>query len=167
VNVRHRGILFLAAALTAFATAAFVPALRIVSAGVGLACFLLSASAFSIAGQTAGKMQPFRGRLATVDVWGAPLPDQQSNVFRIDSIAGLGAGLLIHLSAGPGGSRTLLKIAQPSEAQVTTGSRLEIGKAAYVQWAGRRIKRAPGVEAPALVLELVQTAPPSGSSSMG
>ncbi|MGZ5475857.1 MAG: hypothetical protein ACXW29_05390, partial [Thermoanaerobaculia bacterium] len=87
-----------------------------------------------------------------VEAWGMPLPASSEAIFEIDSVAAFGAGLLIHLRPGSGGRRrSLLKVAQPRSASVGEG-RIEIGEAAYVSWAGTKIKRATGTNVPALKL---------------
>ena len=80
-----------------------------------------------------------------------PLPASGEPIFEIDSISAFGAGLLIHLRAASGGPRSLLKIAQPGSARLE-GDRLEIGQAAYVSFAGTKLRPAAGKTEPALVL---------------
>ena len=72
-------------------------------------------------------------------------------MFEIDSVAAFGAGLLIHVRAAAGGPRILLKVAQP-HAAIVREDRVEIGNAAYVSWAGGRLKRNVDPHVPALVL---------------
>ena len=72
-------------------------------------------------------------------------------MFEIDSIAGFGAGLLIHFRATSGGARILLKVAQPRSVTVRE-DRVEIQSAAYVSWAGGRLKRSVDAQVPAVVL---------------
>jgi hypothetical protein len=128
----------------AFRTAAFVL--------LFLAAFLVG-SAFSVAGRTARSLQFLRGGQVRVLAWGLPLP-ASDGPFYVESIASLGVGLLIRLQAAPGAKRTLLKIAQPRDVVVSV-ERVTIGRAAYVQWSGRRLKRVTGDPLPALALEPV------------
>jgi hypothetical protein len=72
----------------------------------------------------------------------------------VDSVASLGVGLLIRLKAAPTSQRILLKIAQPRDV-LFSGDQLTIGRAAYIQWSGRRLKRPSDGQALALVLEPV------------
>ncbi|MGZ8829248.1 MAG: hypothetical protein ACXW2Q_02605, partial [Thermoanaerobaculia bacterium] len=106
----------------------------------------------SHANRLAGSLRPFLKKSVRVEAWGMPLPASSEAIFEIDSVAAFGAGLLIHLRPGSGGRRrSLLKVAQPRSASVSEG-RIEIGEAAYVSWAGTKIKRATGTNVPALKL---------------
>ncbi|MDQ6802746.1 MAG: hypothetical protein M3041_18235 [Acidobacteriota bacterium] len=86
-----------------------------------------------------------------IEVWGNAIPDPSRPMFQIDSIAGVGAGLLIHVRESSGGPRILLKVAQPRAATVLE-DRVEITGAAYVSWAGGRLKRSTDAHVPAVVL---------------
>jgi hypothetical protein len=61
---------------------------------------------------------------------------------------------LIHLRPLPNGERTLLKVAQPQAPTLGVGS-VEIAKAAYVQWAGSKIKKPVDGIAPALSMRII------------
>lgn len=142
-------VLGFAAAVVALWFPAFITAAYIFA----LAAVFLVASAFSIAGRAAHDLQGHRGRRARVLARGLPLPGSEGPLL-IESVASLGVGLLIRLQAEPGAPRILLKIAQPREVSISPAC-VTIGGAAYVQWAGRRIKRVAGDPSVALVLALV------------
>ena len=86
-----------------------------------------------------------------IEVWGNAIPDASQPLFEIDSISAVGAGLLIQVRAAAGGPRILLKVAQPHAATVED-ARVEIDDAAYVSWAGGRLKRSSDAHVPAVVL---------------
>jgi hypothetical protein len=96
-------------------------------------------------------LRPFVKRSVRIEVWGNAIPDSSGPLFEIDSIAALGAGLLIHVRAASGGPRMLLKVAQPRTATVRE-DRVEIDDAAYVSFAGGRLKRSVDTRLPAVVL---------------
>jgi hypothetical protein len=86
-----------------------------------------------------------------IEVWGNPIPDASQPMFEIDSVVAFGAGLLIHVRVAAGGPRILLKVAQP-HAAIVLEDRIEIDNAAYVSWAGGRLKRSVDPHVPAVVL---------------
>jgi hypothetical protein len=96
-------------------------------------------------------LRPFVKRAVRIEVWGNPIPDPSRPVLEIDSINAFGAGLLIHVRATSGGPRILLKVAQPRAATVHE-DRVEIDDAAYVSFAGGRLKRSSDPHVPAVVL---------------
>ena len=114
--------------------------------------FFIAGTALSKATRFKKLLRPFVKRNVSVEVWGAPVPDSSRPLFEIDSISAFGAGLLIHLRASNGGPRVLLKVAQPVSASVHD-DRIEISDAAYVSFAGTRLRRA--ITAPALSLVFV------------
>jgi hypothetical protein len=68
------------------------------------------------------------------------LPDHDGRTFVLQSVLSLGPGLHLYLQPLPDGSALHLKIAQPLEASdEATG--VEIGRAKYVQWRGRKLKK--------------------------
>ena len=148
---KWRGIFFAICGLAALAVAIFNPHLHLLTVGVAFACFLIAGSVFSNANRLAGSLRPFLKKSVRVEAWGMALPASNEAIFEIDSVSAFGAGLLIYLRPGSGGRRSLLKVAQPRSASVSEG-RIEIGEAAYVSWAGKKIKRAAGTNVPALKL---------------
>lgn len=131
----------------------WLPVLRTAGLVLLFATIFLGSSALTIAGRTARALQFLRGRPVRVLAWGLPLPTSDGALY-VESIASLGVGLLIRLQLAPGDSRILLKIAQPRDVLVSaTGA--TVGRAAYVQWASRRLRRVTGDPSPALMLELV------------
>ena len=141
-SARLRGVAFLISGLAALSVAVSTTQFRFVAIVVGLICFLFGATALSRAGQIATALRPFRNRSVRVQVWGAPVPGTGSSTV-VDSVMALGAGLLIHLRPSPENRRTLLKIAQPGTARVGTGQ-VEIDKARYVSWGGKKLVPVPG-----------------------
>ena len=152
-------VLGCAAAIVALWFPAFITAAYVFA----LAAVFLVASAFSIAGRAAHDLQGHRGRRARVLARGLPLPGSEGPLL-IESVASLGVGLLIRLQAEPGAPRILLKIAQPREVSISPAC-VTIGGAAYVQWAGRRIKRVAGDPSAALVLSFVPADVHSGGAA--
>lgn len=112
----------------------------------------LVVSRLTVAGRTARSLQVFRGVYVRVAAWGSPL--LETDALYVESITSLGVGLLIRLRVASDAKAVLLKIAQPGDV-IVSGDRLVIGRAAYVQWSGRRLKRATDAPGPALILECV------------
>lgn len=127
---------------------------QILLIAVGLVCFLVAATALSKAGQLATSLRPLVKRSVLVHVWGLPLPATNDAPFRIESISALSAGLRVHLRPVSGGPRSFLKVAQPRSARVDD-SGVEIRDAAYVSWAGTKIKPNVGSRLAALTLVTV------------
>jgi hypothetical protein len=146
---RLRGSVFLASGLAALSVALSTTQFRFVAIVVGLACFLLGATALSQAGQLVPFLRPFVKRSVRVQVWGAPLPASGGSTFDVDSVMALSAGLLIHLRPSSGGPRTLLKVAQPGSVRLGDGQ-VEVGEARYVSWGGTKVT--PVVGHPALAV---------------
>jgi hypothetical protein len=165
INLKIRAALFLLIGLVGFAAALLDPSFR-VGLGVGIVCFFLAGTTLSKATQIAHALRPlFLKKQVRVEVWGMPLPAPSEASLELDSIKAFGAGLLFHLRAGPGAPRTLLKVAQPGTMRLE-GGRIEIDTAAYVSWAGTRLKPAPGAKMPALVL-VIERAALAGSAAEG
>lgn len=146
---RTRGGLFIVLAVAGLAFAALDTPLRLVGVTIAALFLFLAASIFSRAGGLARSLQPLVRKSVRVEIRGLPL--EGDAIFEVDSIKAVGAGLLIHLRAASGGSRRLLKIAQPRCPKLEE-HRFEIGSAAYVSWAGTRRPPAAGTKAPAVVL---------------
>jgi hypothetical protein len=147
----RRGIPFVILGLAALAVALVDTKFRFLAVFVGLVCFFIAGTLLSKATQIAQSLRPLVKRTVRVEVWGRPLPDSSQPLFQIDSIRALGAGLLIHLRATSGGPRSLLKVAQPTSMTLNQ-DHIEISDAAYVSWAGTKLKPAVGTKMPALVL---------------
>jgi hypothetical protein len=150
-NLRMRGILFIILGLSGVAAALLNPEWHLPGVGVGFVFLFLAGTAFSKATQIATSLRPFVKQSLRVEVWGLPLPGSSEGIFEIDSISAIGVGLLIYLRATSGGPRSLLKVAQPRSARLEEG-RIEITEAAYVSWAGTKLKAAVGKKMAALVL---------------
>lgn len=151
MNLEIRGVLFTILGLAGLAAALLNPQFRFLGVAVGVIFFFLAGTGFSKANQIAISLRPFVKKPIRVEVWGMPLPASGEAILEVDSVKAFGAALLIHLRATSGGPRTLLKVAQPKSSRLEEG-RIEIGEAAYVSWAGTKLKPAVGTNMPALVL---------------
>jgi len=151
VNVR--GIAFILLALAGFWVGLQGGEYRPFGAGFALLGLFFAATFLGRAGRIAVALRPVVGRTVRVQVWGAPLPGSGELLFDASAIIALGAGLLLHLQPESGEAGAILKVAQPG-AENLGDERIEIGTAAYVQWAGRKVERPPGSIAPALALLL-------------
>jgi hypothetical protein len=113
---------------------------------------LFLATSFSEAARLAETLQAFLRRTAEVRAWGVALRVPSGATLTITSVKSFGAGLHVFLQVSSHGSTTHLKVAQPSRAQVFP-QRLIIESAAYVQWAGRRLRPVTGAPALTIVVE--------------
>ncbi len=106
--------------------------------------------------QVADQLRPWLGTSVDAKAWGSGLPGHEGATFRFHRTLALGAGLhLYFLPQDSGKDKPLhLKVAQP-RAVVLSEQGMEIGTAKYVQWCGKKIKRAPGEKA--LVLQRTGT----------
>ncbi len=118
------------------------------------ALLIIAGTANSKAMRISRPLRPFVKKSVRIEVWGNPIPDSSRPAFEIDSVAAFGAGLLIHVHASSGGPRILLKVAQPRTATVDQ-DRVEIDDAAYVSWAGGRVKRSVDAHTPAVVFTVI------------
>lgn len=143
--------------LAAAGLASWFPAFRTAAFVLLFAAMFLIGSAFTTAGRTARALQRFRGAHVRIVAWGRPLP-ASDGPFYVESVSSLGVGLLVRLQVAQGATAILLKVAQPRDVLVS-GERLTIGRAAYVQWASRRVKRTNASPGPALLLESVPDDP--------
>jgi hypothetical protein len=150
-SLKVRGVLFLILGLAGLAAASLNTRLTLLGLLVGLVSFFISGTLLSRASQIAHSLRPLVRKTVRAEVWGLPLPVSGEAILEIDSISAFGAGLLIHLRPAAGGPRSLLKVAQPGSARLEEG-RIEIGEAAYVSWAGTKLKPAGGTKMPALTL---------------
>jgi len=146
---RTRGAVFIALAVAGLAFATVDTPLHPAGLAIAALFFFLATGVFSRAGGLAHSLQPLVRISVRVEIRGLPL--EGGAIFEVESIKAVGAGLLIHLRAASGGSRRLLKIAQPRSPRPEQ-SRFEIGSAAYVSWAGARQPLVAGTKAPAVVL---------------
>jgi xanthosine utilization system XapX-like protein len=121
---------------------------------VALLLFLAGASFFSKTSRFAERMRPLVGKSVRAQVWGAELPGHAGVVFRLHSVAAVGAGLHLYLRPLPDGSPIHLKVAQPRGALLDDCG-VELAEAKYVQWAGRKLAQAEGAKA--LVLRTVDS----------
>jgi hypothetical protein len=121
---------------------------------MAVALLIPIATSLSQAGRLAVSLRSLRGRAIDALVWGAPVAGSSAVGLRVESVGAVGAGLLIYLS-DRGGSRALLKVAQPRSWRVED-ARVIVDDAAYVQWAGRRLPRAEGL--PALEIRVATSA---------
>jgi len=149
---RIKGVIFAVIGVTGLACASLLDTpWRDLGLGVGVVFFFLSGSALSKATQIVGALKPFVKDPVRVEVWGAPPPASGEATFEIVSIFSIGPALYFRLQAISGGPPSLMKVAQPQSAKVEEG-RIEIAEAAYVSWAGTKIKPTAGAKMPAVVL---------------
>lgn len=149
---RIRGILFAFVGLSGLAVAALLEApWGPMGLGVAFVFFFLAGTALSKATSIAGALRPYVKQTVRVEVWGAAIPASSDSVFEIVATSSFGAALYFRLRPTGGGPSCLMKVAQPGSAKLE-GRRIEIAEAAYVSWAGVRIKPAAGRKMPAVVL---------------
>jgi hypothetical protein len=125
---------------------AIAPAFRFIGVALALVCLFVVATTLSQAGRLSAALKPLEGRTVYVEVWGAPLPGASEGALRVQSVRAFGAGLLLWLQPPSSRRSTLLKVAQPQSVLLEL-PRVDIADAAYVQWAGVRIRRREGVAA--------------------
>ena len=125
---------------------AIAPAFRFIGVVVALVCLFVLATALSPAGRLSTALKPLKGRIVDVEVWGAPLPGVSEGGLRLQSVRAFGAGLLLLLQPPSSRRSMLLKVAQPQSVLLEL-PRVDIADAAYVQWAGVRVRRREGVTA--------------------
>ena len=151
MNSRTTSIRVALGVISATAIAAAVLTSQFAFVVVAIAALLGLGTTFSRAGHLTSSLKHFEHQAVRVRVWGAPLPVEDDETLTVTSVWALGAGLHISLRVGPGESAADLKIAQPGDA-VIGPERVLVQAASYVQWAGKRLSRAPGT--PALDIEL-------------
>jgi hypothetical protein len=150
--LRVRGIACAILGVAGFAVGFLCPQFQLPGLGAGVIFFFLAASSLSTAAHLARALAPWVNSCVHIEVWGRPLPDSSEKRFEIDSIVAFGAGLLIRVhETASGGSRSLLKIAQPRSGSLGP-DRVEIPDARYVSWAGRKLPPDTETKMPALVL---------------
>jgi len=123
--------------------------LRFVGIAAALVFFVLAASALSVAARIAGQLPRLVGKEIRVEVWGSGL--EAAGPFTFVAVRVLGAGLHFYLRSTTNSESHDLKVAQPKSA-VISDTRLEIGEAAYVSWAGHRLDRPSSGQEKALIL---------------
>ncbi|HEX4825379.1 MAG TPA: hypothetical protein VFV19_13835 [Candidatus Polarisedimenticolaceae bacterium] len=104
-------------------------------------------------------IQRFRNQPVEVRIWGAPPPASSGDALIVSSVNALGAGVHVFFSA-EGRARMHLKVAQPTELNVTSDS-VVIGAARYVQWEGKKMSRADSAPAVAIVCTRAVPFPPA------
>jgi hypothetical protein len=147
--------------LTLAAAAIVSSPYRILGPILGLPLMFLGGSILGRTGRFARSLQPFVSTIVRVEVWNAPLPASDDAAFRVDSVTLLGAGLWIYLLSDPGGPRTKLKIAQPTELRLR-GGHAEIDFAGYIQWESTRVKSPLGKRAPGTIILSLADSEPHG-----
>lgn len=155
MNRKVLAIPFVVLGVIACAVGLMDPRLTLAGVAIGVVAFFWAGTLAGKAFGIARSLRPLLGQPIRVEVWGAPL-GMGAPAFQIDRISAFGAGLLIHLHAVAGGPGALLKVAQPGAAGFTNEA-ASIQTAAYVSYAGQRIRPVAG--APALVLRLAAAAP--------
>ena len=143
------GVLYSGSGVSALVLALLSAQFRFLGIACALASFLLAASVLSTAARVAGQLPMLVGRDVNLEVWGIAL--ESSGPLRVNSVHVLGAGLHLYLELPPGSHPRDLKVAQPKTVRITEG-RLEIADAAYVSWAGSKLKRDQSSHQTALVI---------------
>ena len=133
------------AATIAFASVFFLPTFKFLPIAVAVLCLMLVATSLSKAGHFAIDLQSFEGRSVRVGVWGTPIRDGDSTALHIESITAFSAALLIFVRSASG-KRILLKIAQPTTAEIGA-QKADITDARYVSWGGKKLPNAVGLPA--------------------
>lgn len=139
-------IALVAIGLGGLAVAAAAPGFRFAGVLLAVFCLFAAATALSQAGRSAVGLQQYLGQHVHMHIWGAHVPEAADATFRLVSVRAFGAGLLFRLAPTSGGKAALLKVAQPKSVSNHLHS-IEIGDAAYVQWAGARVPRVQGTVA--------------------
>jgi len=149
-----RGVLFFALGLIGLGLALRAPDYRPFGLLLAALSFALGASLFGRPARLSSALQPLRGRVVRVSVWGAPLPNASSALFVVENVTGIGAALYVQLARhdddDAGG---VLKVAQPG-GDTLTDECIEIATAKYVEWTRKKVERPDGTSAPALVISL-------------
>jgi hypothetical protein len=102
--------------------------------------------------EIAAQLRPLLGTSVEAKAWGNSLPGHEGSPFRFHRALAFGAGLHFYFLPQDGGKPLHLKVAQPGA--VVMGERgIDIGTAKYVQWCGKKIKRAEGKKA--LILQTI------------
>ncbi len=104
--------------------------------------------------EVADQLRPWLGTNLEVKAWGSGLPGYDGGAFRFHRTLAVGAGLHFYLLPQGSDKPLHLKVAQP-KAVVLSEEGVEIGTAKYVQWCGKKVKRAQGEKA--LVLQRTGT----------
>lgn len=118
----------------------------------GLFLLLLGATSFGKASRLADELRPLRGKAVSVRVWGSALPGRTGCKFQVHKIWAFGAGVHLYLRPLPDGSPVHLKIAQPLRTVVGDAG-LEVSKAKYVEWAGKKMNKDEREKALVLAVE--------------
>ncbi len=153
VLLNWRGLLFVALGLAGIWVGLQAAEYRFFGVALAMAAFFLAASFLGRAGRLAAALRPLVGRTVRVEIWGAPPPGGEGDVYDVNSITGIGAGLHFHFLPESDGPGAVLKVAQPGSERLAD-MRITIGTAAYVSWAGKKVPAPPGTTAPALALRV-------------
>jgi hypothetical protein len=120
-----------------FATATVIPRFGFIAIFAAVLCLFAVATSLSNAASISRSVRVFLHRPVEILAWDQPLPETADGPCRIESLRAFGAGLHLFIKC-PDGCVKHLKIAQPRAPRIDEHS-LQIGQAAYVQWAGRKL----------------------------
>ena len=104
--------------------------------------------------EVSDQLLPLLGTSVEAKAWGRGLPGYEDAALRFHRTLAIGAGLHLYFLPPQSDKPLHLKIAQP-RAVVLSQQGVEIGTAKYVQWCGKKVKRAQGEKA--LVLQTTAT----------
>jgi hypothetical protein len=148
-----RGVVFVLLGLAGVWVGVQAAELRLFGVALAMLSFFLASSFLGRAGRLATALRPLVGRTVRVEIWGMAPPGAGDALFDVNAISGFGAGLILHLLPDSDGPGTVLKVAQPGSERLED-TRIAIGTAAYVSWAGKRLEPPAGTTAPAVALRL-------------
>ncbi|MEO8054255.1 MAG: hypothetical protein ABI768_03835 [Acidobacteriota bacterium] len=153
ILLNWRGLVFVALGMAGIWVGLQAAEYRFFGVLLAMFSFFLAASFLGKAGRLAAALRPLVGRTVRVEIWGMPPPGAGDGVFDVNTITGIGAGLLFHFLPDSDGPGAVLKVAQPGS-QRLADTRVTIGTAAYVSWAGKKVSPPTGTKAPPLVLSV-------------
>jgi len=146
-----RGVVFALLGLTGLWVGLQAAEFRFFGVALAMFSFFLAGSFLGKAGRLAAALRPLVGRTVRVEIWGMPPPGASGALFDVNSVTGFGAGLHLHLLPDSDGPGAVLKVAQPGSERLED-TRIEIGTAVYVSWAGKKVAPPAGTSAPPVAL---------------
>jgi hypothetical protein len=148
-----RGIVFVFLGLAGVWVGLQAAEFRVFGVALAMFAFFLAGSFLGKAGRLATALRPLVGRTVRVEIWGMPPPGAAGPLFDVNSVTGFGAGLFLHLLPETDGPGAILKVAQPGSERLEE-TRITIGAASYVSWAGTKIAPPAGTTAPPVALRV-------------
>jgi hypothetical protein len=148
-----RGVVFVLLGLAGVWVGLQAAEFRFFGVALSMFSFFLAGSFLGKAGRLATALRPLVGRTVRVEIWGMPPPGAAGALFEVNSVTGFGAGLLLHLLPETDGPGAILKVAQPGSERLED-TRITIGTASYVSWAGKKLEPPAGTTAPPVALHV-------------